>query len=283
MVKDKHVIEALGVTRVTIENGSVTNVEGGIIDNCPVFEKGHGIKKLTHENVKKNIEFRIKKFGYCTKDRVVTQEDTLVAVGVSEIISTNMKLGNIDCVVGACDGVGTLIMTDPQIVQGVGGRVSGLVSTTPIPEVIEKVGVDNVLNPKTAEMNPLKGLEKALNLGYKNIAVTITPSHVARQIKEYSMNDDVNKYLFIVHTTGITEELSREMFEVGDILTACASRYDRKIAEELKPYYYGNSVPIYATSDNGRKFLDNRLDAINKPRSVNDYPQDYSNFPTPLR
>lgn len=60
-------------------------------------------------------------------------------------------------------------MTDPDTVQGVGGRVSGLVSTTPLPEVAEKLGRENVLNPETAELNQLEVLKKLLKKVIKTL------------------------------------------------------------------------------------------------------------------
>ena len=84
----------------------------------------------------------------CTPQRVVRMKDFL-SFGISEILKTNVELGLIDCVVGVCEGTGTLLMTDPEIIQGVGGRVSALVSTTPIPEVIENVGGSCIFKKKT--------------------------------------------------------------------------------------------------------------------------------------
>lgn len=281
MHNDKHVIEALS-SKITIENGKITEVTEPKIENCPIFERGHGIKKLTKESVAENINFRIKHFGYCSKDRKVSEEDTLVAVGISEILSTNLKLGKIDVVVGACDGVGTLLMSKPEIVEGVGGRVSALVSTTPIAEVIEKVGIENVLYPETAKLDPIEGIKFAIEKGYKNIAVTLLGSPLVKEIAKMEFADDVNIYLFIAHTTGISRELAEECFEYGDIITACASKHIRDIAEELNVYYYGKIVSIYAGSEIGRELLDNRLREIGKELSSRDYPQDQTYFPKPL-
>ncbi len=155
MVKDYHVIEALGKTEVVIENGEVTSVGEPLVDYCPIFDKIDDAKHLTQEFIKWNIEKRIREFGMCTPQRVVKMPD-MMSFGISEILKTNTELGLIDCVVGVCDGVGTLLMRDPEIIQGVGGRVSALVSTTPISEVIEKVGEENVVNPKTADLTPIK-------------------------------------------------------------------------------------------------------------------------------
>ena len=39
IMKDKHVIEALGKTEVVIENGEVTSVGEPLVDYCPIFDK----------------------------------------------------------------------------------------------------------------------------------------------------------------------------------------------------------------------------------------------------
>jgi putative methanogenesis marker protein 8 len=195
-------------------------------------------------------------------------------VGISEILRSNVELKNIDCVVGACEGCGTLLMTDADLVQGVGGRVSGLVSTTPIPRIIEQIGEENIVNPKTAELNQLKGVELAIERGYKNIAVTILPSKLVEEIRNMPLPEDVNVYIFVAHTTNATQEEVEMLFENADIVTACASKNIINYAQIKKPYYYGDSVPIYAITEKGRYLLDARLKHINKSLSTRDYPQD---------
>ena len=190
MVEDKHVIETLGKVRVVIENGEITEVGESEMKYCPMFHAMHKVDELNEEFIRKNINFRIKDFGMCTPQRVIEMDD-LVTVGISEILKTNMEKGNIDCVVGACDGAGTLLMTNPRVVQGVGGRVSGLVSTTPIPEVIKNLEEKDcvILNPETAELNQLEGLKIALDKGYKDIAITILPSPMVEEIRNYPVDD----------------------------------------------------------------------------------------------
>lgn len=275
MKNDEHVIEALGKTRITIKDGKITDIQEPLIEYCPIFGKYHNMEKITKEEIRKNIEYRIDDFGMCTKNRVLKMDDML-SVGISEILRSNLEMGNIDCVVGACEGVGTVLLTDPDIVQGVGGRVSGLVSTTPIKEVIDGVGIDNVLDPDEATLNPLEGLKMALNRGFKNIAITILPSDMVKILREYPVDDDVNVFILVAHTTKTKKEDVKMLFDNADIITACASKNIIEYAQIAKPYYYGNSVPIYAVSDNGKHLLDTRLDCIGKPHSVRDYPQDLS-------
>lgn len=283
MVKDRHIIETLGKVRVVIENGEITEVGSSDMKYCPMFHAMHGVEELNEEFIRKNINFRIKDFGMCTPERVVEMDD-LVTVGISEILKTNMEKGNIDCVVGACDGAGTLLMTNPRVVQGVGGRVSGLVSTTPIPEVIEKLEEKDcvILNPETAELNQLEGLKMALDRGYKNIAITILPSPMVEEIRKYPVDDDVNVYIFVAHTTGTSADEVKMLFENADIVTACASKAIDEYADEHEPYYYGVKVPIFCASEDGRRFLDIRLEKIGKPLATNNYPRNKDDVPNKL-
>ena len=282
-MEDRHVIETLGKVKVVIENGEITEVGSSEMKYCPMFHAMHKVDELNEEFIRKNINFRIQDFGMCTPDRVVEMDD-LVTVGISEILKTNMEKGNIDCVVGVCDGAGTVLMTNPRVVQGVGGRVSGLISTTPIPEVIKNLEEKDsiVLYPDTAELNQLEGLKLAVEKGYKNIAITVIPSPMIKELREYPVDDDVNVYMFVAHTTGTTREEAEMVFEYGDIVTACASKEVRGYADEIKPYYYGVKVPIFCASEAGRRFLDLRLEKINKPLTTTDYPRDTSDSPHKL-
>ena len=219
----------------------------------------------------------------CTTERIIEMDDS-ITVGISEILKTNMEMGNIDCVVGACDGAGTVLMTNPCVVQGVGARVSGLISTTPIPEVIEKLEEKGsvILNPKTAELNQLKGLKLALKEGYKNIAITILPSPMIEEIRNYPLGDDVNIYILVAHTTGTSPDDVKMIFDNSDIVTACASKSISEYTDKYKPYYYGLKVPIFCASDKGRELLDNRLKKIGKPLSNNNYPRNKDDGPYKL-
>ena len=209
-MNDRHVIEALGKAEVVIENGKITYIGEPVVDYCSIFDNGQHNGDLTKEFIKSNINKRIDEFGMCTPQRSIDVEDTM-SFGTSETLKTNMINGNVDCVVGACEGVGTLLIDDAELVQGVGGRVSALISTTPIDEVMDKVGRENVLNPETAELNPLKGLEMAIERGYKNIAITIIPTEMVKDLRQHPKPEDVNIYIFVAHTTNVSKK-EAEMF-----------------------------------------------------------------------
>ena len=278
---DRHVIEALGKAEVVIENGKITYIGEPVVDYCSIFDNGQHNGDLTKEFIKSNINKRIDEFGMCTPQRSIDVEDTM-SFGTSETLKTNMINGNVDCVVGACDGVGTLLIDDAELVQGVGGRVSALISTTPIDEVMDKVGRENVLNPETAELNPLKGLEMAIERGYKNIAITIIPTEMVKDLRQYPKPEDVNIYIFVAHTTNVSKKEAEMLFDYADVISGCSSINIRETAEERKPYYAGKKVPLYAETENGKRLLNERLEYIGYELCERKYPQDFTQSPKPL-
>ena len=280
-MNDRHVIEALGKAEVVIENGKITYIGEPVVDYCSIFDNGQHNGDLTKEFIKSNINKRIEEFGMCTPQRSFDVEDTM-SFGTSETLKTNMINGNVDCVVGACEGVGTLLIDDADLVQGVGGRVSALISTTPIDEVIDNVGRDNVLNPETAELNPLKGLEMAIERGYKNIAITIIPTEMVRDLRQYPKPENVNIFIFVAHTTNVSQKEAEMLFDYADVISGCSSINRRETAEERKPYYAGKKVPLYAVTENGRKLLNERLEYIGYGLCEKMYPQDFTQSPKPL-
>ena len=280
-MNDRHVIEALGKAEVVIENGKITYIGEPVVDYCSIFDNGQHNGDLTKEFIKSNINKRIDEFGMCTPQRSIDVEDTM-SFGTSETLKTNIINGNVDCVVGACEGVGTLLIDDAELVQGVGGRVSALISTTPIDEVMDKVGRENVLNPETAELNPLKGLEMAIERGYKNIAITIIPTEMVKDIRQYPKPEDVNIYIFVAHTTNVSKKEADMLFDYADVISGCSSINIRETAEERKPYYAGKKVPLYAVTENGKRLLNERLEYIGYELCEKKYPQDFTQSPKPL-
>lgn len=280
-MEDKHVIEALGKTEVTIKNGEVVDIGDIKLDYCPIFKKIDNVDCFDKDFIKMNMEKRIREFGMCTPERLLVLPDAL-SFGISEILKTNTELGEIDCVVGVCEGAGTVIMTDPDLIQGVGGRVSALINTTPIPEIIDGIGMENVLDPLSAELNPVEGLKLAIERGYKNIAVTVLPSGIIEELRNYPLPEDVNLYIFVAHTSGVGKDDVEMVFENADVITACASKHIRDYANKNRPYYSGNKVPIFAASSKGKIFIDNRLKYINKPLCTRDYPLNEDNIPRQL-
>lgn len=270
---DEHIIEALGKAKVVIKDGKVVNVSEPEIDYCPLFHRHRNIEKLTPEAIKENIQFRIDDFGMCTPQRDIKMEDFL-SFGISETLSTLLDVNLIDCAIMVCEGCGTVIIDDSKTAQGVGGRVSGLVKTSPIPEIIEKIGEDKTVDPENASVNQVRGIELAIDEGYKNIAVTIAGTQDLDEINKIKKtNTDLNIYLFGVHTTGLSHEDARALIENCDVVTACASKYIWEICEEEALFKVGEEVPIYAVSPKGKEFMSLRLEKIGGPKPKKENPR----------
>lgn len=259
---DEHILEALGKSRIVIKNGKVVEVDEPLLEYCPLFHKYRGIKKLTKKTIKENIEFRIADFGMCTPQRELRMRDFL-SFGISETLSTLLVHQIIDCAVMVSEGAGTVIIKDPDIAQGVGGRISGIIRTSPIKKIIDTLGEGNVLDPENATIDQIKGVKKAISQGHRSIAVTVTSSKDAIKLRKIeSEMEGLQIYVFAVHVTGLGLMEAQEMFEHADIITSCASKNIRKIGEDTALLKVGLSIPIYAATPQGKKFLLKRIDEI---------------------
>ena len=105
---------------------------------------------------------------------------------------------------------------------------------------------------------------------------------MVEKIRNYPVDDDVNIYIFVAHTTGIEQDKVGMLFDNADIVTACASKAISDYADKYEPYYYGVKVPIFCASEDGRRLLDIRLEKIGKPLSTNDYPRNKDDAPHKL-
>jgi len=193
-----------------------------------------------------------------------------------------LKRKVIDTAVIVADCAGTVITSNPNLVQGLCGRISGIIETSPILEVIERIekagGV--VLDKNTAEINQFKGVKKAIGLGYKKIAVTVTNLEDAKRCKSLE-NDEIKILTFGVHTTGI--EWSDDIAKYFDLITACASKVLRDELKGKIKAQIGKTIPIFALSDFGKEVLLERakdLDSI--LITIDDLPALSDNQPKPL-
>lgn len=257
----RHVIEALGCTRIVIEDGKIVEIGQPRATFCPLFLKTRGITELNEESIRKNIEFRIQDFGMCMPNRKMRMRDFL-SYGVSELIGMALTKGMIDAAVMVCEGTGTVVVSDPELAQGIGGRVSGIIETSPIEEIIQAVGRDHVLDPERATIDQVKGAEMALSLGYRRVAVTVARAEDALEVRRRLGQRSA---IFAVHTSGLSAEDAETLFDVCDVITACASRAVRDAARRRALYQVGNKVPIYAASLWGEVLLKMRVEILGRP------------------
>ncbi len=256
----KHVMECLGMSRVTIEDGKVVDVSEPKVKYCPLFKKVRNIDELNVDTVRENIEYRIEHFGMCCENRQ-TEMDNFLSFGISEILCLALKNHKIDAAVIAADGCGTAVITRPKLVQGMGGRISGICETEPIPKVVEAVGAENMVDPLTAKIDMIDGVGLAYSKGYKKVAVT-TPSVKDAQAMRDIFGSDLT--IVGVHTSGMSEEDAKTAFDLFDIITACASKFIRLESKKRDVLTAGNKVPVYGVSSFGKDLIRDKLKELGK-------------------
>lgn len=264
-------MEALGKAKVYIENGKIKKIEEPKLKYCPLFNKKKNIKTIDKESIKNNIEERIKNFGLFTKNRILDEEEDVIHFGVSEILSTSLKNNLIDTTITVCDGAGTVITSNPALVQSIGGHLSGLIQTEPIPEIIENIENKNgfVIDKKYASINQLQGVKDAIKYGYQRIAVTVSSIKDIIKIRSFEKEHysefqkrNIIIILLAVHTSEMSKQDAMILSQNVDIATACASKNIR----ELKPLFQvGVSIPLFAFSNIGKLLLIERIKDVKIP------------------
>ena len=147
--------------------------------------------------------------------------------------------------------------------QGIGGRMSGLVKTSPIPGVIAKIEEHDgiVLDPVTARIDQVAGTVLAYAEGFHNVAVTIALPADATKIRTLCPD----ALIIAVHTTGLTREEVEELSGSADLITACASRWVREVAGRKALLQAGTAIPVFAMTKRGKAIILDKLKETNEP------------------
>lgn len=260
-----HIMEIMGKTRVVVKDGEVIEVGESELEWCPLIDKLSGVQKITSEEVKKNVDSKIRDYGMFTAKRQLLGQDTFVAFGASEIMMSGLRSGFLDATVTACDGAGTVISNNPELVQGIGGRMSGLVETEPIEDVIngiQKLG-GIVLDTKNASIDPVGGVKKAAELGYKRTAVTTADSKTAKKLRELEAELGLDLIIIAVHVTGVSKKEAQGLLENSDLVTGCASKYIRELAKPI--VQVAAAIPLFALTKKGKELVIEREKDIESP------------------
>lgn len=282
-MNDEHVMEALGRTKIVIRNGRIVEIGEPMINSCPLAARfNQPVKTFSKEEIKKNVEYRIRQFGMFTKDRIVISDEDFVPFGASELISFGLRKSIIDCAVIVCDGAGTVITSNPRLVQGIGGRMSGLIKTSPIKELMDRIEKEGgiILDRENATIDQVAGTRLAHELGKSNIAVTVISAREAEAIRR----NFPNTIIFATHLTGISEEEAERLANVCDLITSCASKWIREIAGRRALLQAGASIPVFAMSKRGKQIILTKLEELNNQFIVKleKLPYFGSNQPSPL-
>lgn len=266
-----HTMEMLGRTKVKVKDENVKEVGEPRIKYCPLFDKVRGIKEVTSEAAADNMEFRIKEHGMFSPRRKL-EMGIFVGFGASESMMTGITHGIIDAAVTVCDGAGTVITSNPQLIQGMGGYISGLAETEPIPEVIDGIEAreGHVLSEQDARIDQLEGARWAASNGFSKFAVTVADADTAEKMRELEKEAGVRIMVIGVHLTGISPEDTGRLLATADIVTGCASK---NIREQVKPLVQvGTAVPLFGLTKWGKELLVERAKEVEQPLLINTMP-----------
>lgn len=263
-------MELLGRTRVKVQDEQVVDAGEPAIEWCPLFEKVRGIKKVTSEAAAGNMAFRIEQHGMFSPKRKL-EMGIFVGFGASESMMTGIAKGIIDAAVTVCDGAGTVITNNPKLVQGMGGWISGLAETDPIPEVIQ--GIEDrgghVLSPKDAAIDQYRGARWAAD-GFSKFAVTVADANTAERLRDLEADAQVKMMIIGVHLTGISRDDASKLLSSADVVTGCASKYIRELAKPL--VQVGTAVPLFGLTRWGKELLIERAKEVEQPLLINTMP-----------
>lgn len=286
-MEGRHEIEICGA-RILIDDGHATVTSPPKVRHCPMRSRVYGTEEEDDATVLATLEENVREWGMFTSERQLRTEERTVTFGASEIISDALRDGLLDCAVTVCEGAGTFISSDPQVVQAVGAHMTGILSTSPIPKLQDRLLQEGcTLLDDAATIDQTAGLVKAASMGHRRIAVTIMgkDAFTAQSIKDKGVELGVETLLVGVHTTAVCGFTAELMVYYCDILFLCASAQLWKKAGARAKVQMGTGIPVLGMSEIGKRMILNRAMDIQDPILImkSDIPrEDMGERPRPL-
>lgn len=255
-VEGEHEIYCCGA-RVQISEKSIEVLTEPLVEYCPLHEALYGTKKIDAEAVRKSVEMKISSFGFCCGNRAFKAE-SVVAYGASEMIRAWLENGLVDCSVVVCEGAGTVITANGRLVQGIGARLTGIIRTSPIHKVIERIKADGgtVLDKATARISQLEGVKLAFNLGFRHVAVSVAGFQAKdiSEIRDLASDADLDVLIFSICNTCV-DNTDVEHIAKADVVCASASKMVRREIGSKALLQLGVTIPVYALTEKGKRLV----------------------------
>ncbi len=264
--KDLHVLKYFSSV-ITVSEGKVINVTAPSLRHCPLachffqeFKKADptNIRSLC-EVIQKAIESKIRNYGFFTKNRSLHFPKRVVPYGASEMLAASLKSRFIETAIAVCDGAGTVIASSPEVIQGIGARMNTLIFTSPIKETQQKLkGMDcHILSENNTWIDQVKGVEKAISLGYKKIGVTVAgfAAEQLEQIRNIEKKAGITVVILAVCTSGISSNKIERLRRHADLVWACASTEIREQIGRTALLQISKQIPVYVLTSQGVSFV----------------------------
>ncbi|MEM3627469.1 MAG: DUF2099 family protein [Candidatus Bathyarchaeia archaeon] len=254
--KGVHEIYCCGA-RVRISEKGVEVLSEPMVEYCPLHHALYGTEKIDAEAVRKSVEKKISGFGFCCENRIFNAEP-IIAYGASEMMRVWLENKLIDCAVVVCEGAGTIVTTSGKLVQAIGARLTGIIKTSPIQRVIERIEADGgfVLDKATAKINQVEGIKKAFNLGFNRIAVSVAgfQAKSINEIRDFEANTGLDVLIFSVCNTCVDVDAVPHIAK-ADIACASASKLLRSEIGSRALLQLGVTIPVYVLTEKGKRLV----------------------------
>ncbi|MGB9756305.1 MAG: methanogenesis marker 8 protein [Candidatus Bathyarchaeales archaeon] len=255
-VKGVHEIYCCGA-RVRISEKDIKVLSEPLITYCPLHETLYGTKKIDVDAVRKTVEMKVAGFGFCCANRLFDAE-SVVAYGASEMMRVWLEKKLIDCAVVVCEGAGTVITANGRLVQAIGARLTGIIKTTPIKEIIAYIEENGgtILDKATAQIDQVKGVKRAFKLGFKRIAVSVAgfQAKAISKIRSFEAKTKADILIFSVCNTCVKEEDAKHIAK-ADVACASASKILRNEIGSKALLQLGVTIPVYAITEKGKNLV----------------------------
>lgn len=250
---------------VTVSGGKVIGVSDPALTYCPLanslyknFRTLDTLDKRAFKNsVRDAVEEKISQFGFFTEDRKIHQEDISIPYGASEMLMYALRKRQIEAAVIVCDGAGTVISSNPEIIQGIGARMNGLFFTTPFRSLVKRLEQNNCIVIPGGKIDQIDGVKRAIQLGYGNIAVTVNgfSGENLSEMRELERMHDVSITIIVVCTTGTGKERILEIKKYADLVWSCGSEDIRKSIGREAILQMSTIIPVFVLTRKGINFV----------------------------
>ena len=253
--------------RVSLD-GRVEVLTEPAVHYCPYVAAVYGIRHIDRRAVERIVRMKMERFGFCCPHRRF-DFGLVVPFGSSEIISTCMREGLLDCAVVVCEGAGTVVAWEPDLVQGIGAFLNGILRTCPVEPILRYIEGHGgtVLSPSDARIDQPAGVEKAVELGFRRVAVTVI-GPAARDIEAIreleAEHKGVEVAIFSTCNTLVREEDVGYLL-MADVVCSSASRLVREQVGPRALMQMGISIPVFILTDRGKRLALSYLAEVRVP------------------
>ncbi len=259
--KDIHVLRHFSVF-IVVSEGRVIYVSDPDMRYCPLANVLYpGLRKLEGQDlnalkaqIQQTMETKIRTLGQFTNHRQIIDSKISIPYGASEMMMYALRKKTVDVAVLVCEGAGTVVTDNPDVVQGIGSRMNGLFWTSPIQTIQERLKQQRChLVSDQARIDQMKGIEQAVRLGHKRIAVTVNGfrGENLKEIRSREAQYKVCITIFVICTTGVADKRIDEIKNYADLVWSCGSRKMREQVGQNAFLQFSRAIPVFVLTEKG--------------------------------